>query len=57
MILTREKLEELENRSLAPYQNPVRKLKAAPIPKMKPHTEPAFQRDRDRVLLQLLLEG
>jgi dGTPase len=50
MIFTREKLEEIENRSLAPYAIRSIDSRGRIYPDHEPEHRTAFQRDRDRIL-------
>jgi dGTPase len=50
MIFTREKLEALEDQSLAPYGMRSRDTKGRAYPDKEPQHRTSFQRDRDRVI-------
>jgi dGTPase len=50
MIQTRERLEELEDRALAPYAHRSRLSRGRAYPEREPGYRTAFQRDRDRIL-------
>jgi dGTPase len=50
MIYTREKLEEIEDRALAPYGVRSKDSKGRVYPDHEPDHRTAFQRDRDRIL-------
>ena len=50
MIFTREKLEDLENKNLAPYGLRSSESKGRVHPENEPAYRTSFQRDRDRVL-------
>jgi len=50
MIVTREKLEALEDTALAPYGIRSKNSKGRQFPEDEPLYRTAFQRDRDRVL-------
>jgi dGTPase len=50
MLITREQLEDQENRCLAPYGIRSGESKGRAYPDKKPRYRTAFQRDRDRIL-------
>ena len=50
MFFTREKLEEIENQSIAPYGLKSKDSKGRLYPEDEPQYRTAFQRDRDRIL-------
>jgi dGTPase len=50
MIFTREKLEQLEDKALAPYGMRSRDSKGRQYPDKEPQYRTSFQRDRDRVI-------
>ncbi len=50
MFYTRQQLEDLENRSLAPYACRSQQSKGRVYPEDEPEYRTAFQRDRDRIL-------
>ncbi|MBL7161312.1 MAG: deoxyguanosinetriphosphate triphosphohydrolase [Anaerolineales bacterium] len=50
MIYTRQKLEELEDRALAPYGIRSKNSKGRAFPEDEPSYRTVFQRDRDRIL-------
>jgi dGTPase len=50
MIYTREQLEEIEDKSLAPYGFRSKRSKGRRYPDREPGYRTAFQRDRDRIL-------
>ncbi len=50
MFFTREKLEALEDQSLAPYACRSKASKGRAFPESEPEYRTAFQRDRDRIL-------
>jgi dGTPase len=50
MIHTRERLEEIENQSLAPHGFRSKRSKGRQYPDKEPGYRTAFQRDRDRIL-------
>ena len=50
MIFTRENLEDIEDRSLAPYGLRSRNSKGRSVPEDEPDYRTTFQRDRDRIL-------
>jgi dGTPase len=50
MIYNREKLEAIEDNSLAPYGVRSSKMKGRHFPDHEPNYRTSFQRDRDRIL-------
>jgi dGTPase len=50
MLITRQKLEELEEQSLAPYGTLSKNSKGRAVPEDKPDYRTVFQQDRDRIL-------
>jgi dGTPase len=50
MIFTRQQLEEIEDRNLAPYGMRSQKSKGRSYPDEEPEYRTVFQRDRDRIL-------
>jgi dGTPase len=50
MLLTREKLEEWEARTLAPYAMKSRNSRGRAVQEEEPHYRTVFQRDRDRII-------
>ncbi len=50
MFYTREQLEEIENKSLAPYAMRSKDSKGRAYPDSEPDYRTSFQRDRDRIL-------
>ena len=50
MYYTREQLEEIEDKSLAPYGLRSKNSKGRAHPEEEPQYRTAFQRDRDRIL-------
>lgn len=50
MFFTRQQLEDLEDRGLAPYGNRSKLSKGRSYPENEPEYRTAFQRDRDRIL-------
>lgn len=50
MLVTREKLEAIEDQILAPYGFRSKKTRGRAFPEDEPHYRTVFQRDRDRIL-------
>lgn len=50
MLITRQRLEEIEDQVLAPYAFRSRNSKGRAFPEREPDYRTAFQRDRDRIL-------